>query len=329
MQSFGPPRATTNPYIHMLDEALSHEPDIEHVHFDHKLALVGSYDVLHFHWPETLLVGRTPMRRCARRLYASALLLRLRLMGTKVVRTVHNVQLPTGLSRWEHWFLQGVEDQTAYRIALNEFTTVPEQQWSCVIAHGHYIDWFADVARVDPRGDALGFVGLIRQYKGVEHLMGVFHQTRLALPGTVLRIAGNPTSDSMRDEVQRLAGVDDRVELDLRYLSEEDFATSIMRVRGVVLPYRFMHNSGAVLAVLSLRRPVLIPDNAPNRALSQEVGRGWIHVFQDDLTASDLIDFHDALATPPARLPNLSARDWSDAGRLHARAYFAASSRYA
>ena len=85
MQSFGPPRATTNPYIHMLDEALRREPDIEHVNFDHKFALLGSYDVLHFHWPEALLAGTTPLKRYARMMFASALLFRLRVTGTPVV----------------------------------------------------------------------------------------------------------------------------------------------------------------------------------------------------------------------------------------------------
>ena len=41
----------------------------------------------------------------------------------------------------------------------------------------------------------------------------------------------------------------------------------------MVLPYRQMHNSGAVLAALSLDRPVLVPAT-DQRGLGAEVGPG-------------------------------------------------------
>ncbi|WP_199711300.1 glycosyltransferase [Tessaracoccus antarcticus] len=328
MQSFGAPRPTTNPYIHMLDESLAKEPGIEHLRFDYKRALLGKYDVLHFHWPETLLGGTTRPKRLVRALLASALLLRLRWGKVTVVRTVHNVELPSGISRWERWFLQGVEDHTSYRIALNQHSASFGQR-SCVIPHGHYIDWFAGVPPVEAEDDTLGFVGLIRQYKGVESLIGAFKGTLESLPDTILRICGNPTSELMRQEVESLAREDSRIILDLRYLSEEAFATAIMGMRGVVLPYRFMHNSGAVLAALSLGRPVLVPDNEMNRDLASEVGPGWIHHFSDDLTPGDVIAFREAVSALPVEPPRLGARGWADAGRRHAEAYATASRRRA
>src|SRR5699024_7660440 len=54
MQSFGPPRPTSNPYIHMLDESLAHTPDLIHQRFGRARAFFGRYDAIHFHWPETL-----------------------------------------------------------------------------------------------------------------------------------------------------------------------------------------------------------------------------------------------------------------------------------
>lgn len=327
MQSFRTPRATTNPYIHMLDTALGEERGIEHLRFDRKRALFGKYDVLHFHWPETLLDGTSPLKVVAHKVYASALLIRLRLSKITVVRTVHNVALPKGISRWERWFLKGVEKQTDYHITLNEQTVSPNPDRSCVIPHGHYIDWFSNVAKVDAELDTLGFVGLIRRYKGVETLIEAFEHTRGKLPNTTLRICGNPTSDGMREEVERLSRNDVRVQLDLRYLSEEDFAKSIMQMRGVILPYRFMHNSGAVLAALSLDRPVLVPDNDMNRTLSVEVGPGWVHFFHDDLTPEDIVAFREAVAILPDEPPRLNARGWSDVGLRHAQAYLRAAGR--
>ena len=57
MQSFRNPRATTNPYITMLDRALADELGSGHLRFSWLRALFGRYDVFHWHWPEAKLQG--------------------------------------------------------------------------------------------------------------------------------------------------------------------------------------------------------------------------------------------------------------------------------
>lgn len=321
MQSFGVPRATSNPYVHMLDQSLSANRRIEHLRFDRVRAMTGSYEALHFHWPETLLGGSTPLKRFARRLYASALLLRLRASKIAVVRTVHNVELPNGISSWERWFLQGIENRTDYRIRINAQTAPSADGPSTLILHGHFIDWFDGMPKEEAEECTLGFVGLIRRYKGVEALVEAFAETKSALPQATLRISGNPTSPSIAEEIRALAAADDRVQLELQYLSEPEFARAVTRSRGVILPYRFMHNSGTVLAVLSLGRPVLVPDNAMNRALATEVGEGWVYFFKEDLSAHDIEDFMGSLEASPPAPARLDARSWADAGDKHADAY--------
>jgi glycosyltransferase involved in cell wall biosynthesis len=155
----------------------------------------------------------------------------------------------------------------------------------------------------------------------VEDLIRVFRETAESAPQLRLRIAGNPTSPELAEEVRADAAADGRIELDLRYLSEPDFARAVMRSSGIVLPYRFMHNSGTVLAALSLDRPVLVPRTAVNEALSDEVGPGWITMFDGELSASDLLAFAEAIRTLPAGAPDLSARNWDRAGVAHRDAF--------
>ena len=57
----------------------------------------------------------------------------------------------------------------------------------------------------------------------------------------------------------------------------------------VVLPYHQMHNSGSVLAALSLDRSVLVPDSEFNRSLAEEVGPGWVVTYDGDLTAESIL----------------------------------------
>jgi hypothetical protein len=93
----------------------------------------------------------------------------------------------------------------------------------------------------------------------------------------------------------------------------------------VVLPYKAMHNSGALLLALSLDTPVLAPDNEVNRHLAEEVGDGWLHLFEGTLTIEDLERTLKAVAATPTRgRPDLSAREWPESAALHAAAFRAA-----
>lgn len=321
MQSFGQPRPTSNPYIHMLDEALDADPKLDHRRFDRRHALVGRYDAIHFHWPETLLGGSTPAKRLARRMYATALLARLFFARTTIVRTAHNLDLPSGLSRWDRWFLENIDRRTDFYIRLNEETPTRPGVPSTVIPHGHYRDWFASVSKLPADSESIGFVGLVRRYKGVETLIEAFRSTRGSLPSWRLRISGNP-SPGLAPEVQALAAPDERISLELGYLSEEHFAQAIMRSGGIVLPYRAMHNSGTALAALSLDRAVLVPRNTVNEALSEEVGAGWVHMFDETLSAADLTRFAEELErNAPVGTPHLDGRGWAVTGARHRQAF--------
>lgn len=325
MQSFGRPRPTSNPYIHMLDKALTDAAGLDHMRFDRRTALFGRYDAVHFHWPETLFGGQTSIKRALRRLYATAFFTRLFLSrGIAVVRTVHNVDPPKDVPPWERRLLERVERRTDFRILLNGESGRGVDGPTAVIPHGHYRDWFADIPAGEARASTLGFVGLVRRYKGVEHLISVFQQTSSDHPDMRLLIAGNPTSAEIADEVRALAASDDRIDLDLRYLPEEEFARAVMSVQAVVLPYRFMHNSGTVLAALSLGRAVLVPDNEVNAALAREVGDGWVFTYDGDLDADDLERFWCGTRTVRAGEPDLSSRGWAQTGARHLEAYRAA-----
>lgn len=321
MQSFKEPRVTTNPYIVQLDRALGARDDLVHLRLSRPRALLGRIDVLHLHWPETLIAGSAPWKRFLRRCYLRVLLAKARIAGTAIVRTTHNVEIPGDSTPAERRLLERIEQRADLRILLTPQTPLQWESPTRVIPHGHYVDWFAEVPRVDATPDLFGFVGLVRRYKGVEGLVEAFRRTAGEAPRMRLRISGNPTSASLAREIRELAQADPRIELDLRFLSERDFATAVMSASGIVLPYRFMHNSGSVLAALSLARPVLVPRTAVNEALAEEVGPGWVHMFDSDLTPGDLLAFREVVSAGVAGTPDLSGRDWSHTGEDHVRAY--------
>lgn len=320
LQGFPPQRATTNPYLVMLAESLEKQSDVEVINFSWVTALTAKYDVYHTHWPENLGQSKSRIKQLVRQLLTVAFLIRLKVLRIPVVRTVHNLERPSDLSWSQHRILDFFDHVTSGRVTLNRFTPTDDRLPASLIPHGRYTEWFSQFPTAQSEPGILSFVGLVRRYKGIEQLIESFEQT--ADPTLELRISGNPTSSEMAHSLQAKAAGDPRITLDLRFLSEEIFAKKITEAELVVLPYKFMHNSGGALAALSLGRPVLVPDNEVNRDLSVEVGEGWVHLFSE---APDIEDIQQTLqkirTSPPTSAPNLSARNWDVAGTKHHELY--------
>ncbi len=321
LQSFRGVRPTTNPYLALLVDSLP--STVVTLPFSWRLALIGRWDVAHLHWPEHLMRGRRAPRTWLRRALYAAFLLRLGLTGRPLVRTIHNATAHETGSRVETLLLECTDRATTLAILLNPTTEVWADVPCRVIVHGHYREWFSRFPPTPPTPGRLANVGLIRPYKGVEELLVAFAST----PGDdrSLVVAGSPTSESIAQRVRELASVDARVTARLSYLDDEALAHEVHAAQLIVLPYRSMHNSGALLLALSLDRPVLVPRSAVTEAIADEVGHDWVRTFDGTISADEL---DDALVWAAARAiddrPDLSAREWGPIGAAHAEAYSAA-----
>jgi glycosyltransferase involved in cell wall biosynthesis len=321
LQSFPRPLPTTNPYLVLLAEQLRAE-GVTVLAFSWRTALLARYDVYHSHWPEILVTGRTPMRKLARQLLAVLFLLRLWATRRPIVRTVHNIERPEGLGWRERILLDWIDRQTALRIRLNVHTVIPEGQPFETIPHGHYRDWFARYPRSAPVRGRLGYAGLIRRYKGVETLLAAFEGAADSDTDLTLRVGGKPSSEELAEAVRRAADTDSRISAVLEFLSDGQLVEILTASELAVFPYRFMHNSGGALAALSLDVPILVPRNAVNEDLAVEVGPGWVHFFDTEVTSADLLRaLADARGTHRSARPNLDAREWPQAAALHIAAY--------
>ncbi|MGN6427590.1 MAG: glycosyl transferase [Leifsonia sp.] len=319
LQSFPEPRATTNPYIVMLAQAIRAQGDAELLTFSWRTALTRRYDVFHIHWPEILVEGRTPLRALVRQLLTALLLVRLAVLRIPVVRTVHNLELPEGINRRQRFLLGRFARLTTLRITLNPLTPLPEGAEAVTILHGHYRGWFEGVPRRSTVPGRLGYFGLIRRYKNVEGLVAAFR----GLPRDAsLQIGGRPSTPELAADITALAAGDERISLSFGFLTDEELVAIATAAQLVVLPYREMHNSGGTLAALSLDRPVLIPDNDVNRALAAEVGEAWVRRYPGELTTEVLLHALEAVRDdPPTGRPDLSAREWTAVGAEHVGAY--------
>ena len=326
LQSFPVPRPDTNPYTSLLERSLRAQPGLTSLNFTWRTALFGRYDVFHAHWPEILVNGHSPVKKLVRQALFVLFLLRLTVRRTAVVRTVHNVGLPSGISRREVWLLGLFERVTTMRIRLNPLTEMPAGSEFATIPLGHFRDWYTGIPTSAVQRGRLCYYGTIRRYKGVEGLITAFRglsdASAPAPEGVTLVVAGRPSTPDLAATMVELAGGDPRITLDLRGLSDTEVVELATSSELVIMPYRFMHNSAAVLTVLSLDRPLLVPDNEVNRMLSDETGPGWLHLYRDELSADDLLKaLQEVRDHPPAARPNLDARGWTQAAISHAQAY--------
>ncbi|MGA7204620.1 MAG: glycosyltransferase [Specibacter sp.] len=322
LQSFPEPRPTTNPYLVMLARALRAEPAVTVLNFSWRTALTGRYDVFHVHWPEIMVTGGQAHKRLARQVMFVVLLGRLALTGIPIVRTRHNLELPEGLTPVQRLLLACFERRTTLVIRLNALT--PETGLAATIVHGHYRDWFAPYPRPEAVPGRFAYAGLIRRYKGVEGLLGAF--AALHGPDLSLTVGGKPSGPELAQALTLASRDDPRISLDLRFLPDEDFVHAVSESELVVFPYTFMHNSGGVLAALSLDRSVLVPDNEVNRRLAREVGPDWFSFFDGTLGAADLRNAleqasHRGRRPGRAARPDLDNRSWDHAAADHLAAY--------
>ena len=318
LQSFRGNRETTNPYLIQLVESMP--GDVVTRYFTWRSALFGSIDVIHVHWPELMLRGSTGVKTLARQILMALLMLRIRTTRTVLVRTLHNVEAHEVGGVVERALQALVERSTSASIRLSAATPAPAWGTVVTILHGHYRRWF-EAYEVPPAlpGRLLTF-GLIRPYKGIDLLLNAF--SSIDDPAISLEIVGRPTTSEIGLAVETSAARDARVHTILQFIDDKQLAEQVGQAALVVLPYRFMHNSGAAVLALSLARPVLVPDTLTMRELSNEVGEGWVTTFAAPLTTGSLQSaLREVAIADRARVPDLTAREWPAIGIAHRDTY--------
>jgi beta-1,4-mannosyltransferase len=324
------PRGGQNPFAEQFARSLeSHGAHVDN--FDFRRAFLGRYDVVHLHWPESHL--RTPSRlrsllKHARFALACAW---WRARGTRIVWMLHNLQPHEGdfrFSAWlfRTWFIASVTHVIALtRSGLEEAGQrypALRSKPAAIVPHGHYRDAYAappprDVCRrqLNLRPDAFTyvFVGNVRPYKNVPQLIGAFRA--LDAPDTQLVVAGIPVFGANAEELQALAGSDERIALRLEYVADERLPLYLGAADVVVLPFRSVLNSGSTLLALSFDRRVLAARTGSLPELQAKVGASWLRLYDGDLTPERLQEMRDQPVADYGERPDLSAFEWDAIAR--------------
>jgi beta-1,4-mannosyltransferase len=292
-------------------------------------AFRGEYDVLHVHWPEKALTNGSWIWRVAGATVGLAILAAAHAHGARVVWTAHNAQPHESRHpRLERWFWAAFVrrvDAVIHPSAAGQHaveTRFPElaARPHAVVPIGHFRGTYPDtISRDDARASlaipdgarVVAFLGLVRPYKNVPHLVRTVRHLPASAGDVVLLVGGAPNTRGLAADVRAAAGGDPRVRLRLENVPDEEVQRYFRAADLVVLPFKEITNSASALLALSFDRPILVPARGAMAELRALAGRDWVWTYEGELTPACLADALDwAVKRPRIPFPRLDAFEW-------------------
>jgi glycosyltransferase involved in cell wall biosynthesis len=317
-----------NPYTSLLYDHIG--PFVRDVTDYHHFRLMPKHvDIIHLHWPDLAISGKSLPRVIARSLLLLSRLAIAKLRGAKIVWTVHNLTPHDRSNRfvsWVYWkiffylvdgaIFLSVPARSAALAALPALRSKP----SVVIPHGHYKPVLSDADYIrDKTGVRAKYrlpqdrfiylhFGQVRDYKNVEALVEEF--LALSERDALLLIAGSVGSSDVRKQwLTQIAATHGEIRVDLRHIPEDVLFEYLEACDLVVLPYKRILNSGSAMMALSAGRPVLAPNIGSIPEIADHVGRDWLITYEGPFNRHVLAAARRA-ATEIRRPVDLGYFDW-------------------
>ncbi|MEM9156200.1 MAG: glycosyltransferase [Cyanobacteria bacterium P01_F01_bin.33] len=203
---------------------------------------------------------------------------------------------------------------------------------SKVIFHGHYRSVYPNhLSRSECRQQlelpehctVLSFMGSIRPYKNVPHLLDQF--SHIDSPDLKLLIAGSGKDETLLTEIRERASKDNRVRLDIGFVPAERLQVYLNASDLVVLPFQNILNSGSTLLALSFDRPVLVPDCGSLPELQSHLGEQWVKLYRGELTAqtiAEAVEWAKSISERPERHVDFRDYEWDQIAMNTAAFYY-------
>jgi beta-1,4-mannosyltransferase len=239
----------------------------------------GARVVLHLHWLYKVLERVTDPEEAFRRVGAFETELdRLLERSVAIAWTVHNV-LPhdAALPEAELALRRSVAARASAIHVMAEATEailapdLPLQPERVLhVPHPAFTGVYPDVVdrmqarsvlRISPTTPAIGLVGALRPYKGLSELLDALPALAIRRPGIRLVVAGAVGAASDMEETVDRAIADPGVLIHPGHVPDDRIQDLLRGIDAVVLPYRRVLNSAALLLALGFGLPVVFPSD--------------------------------------------------------------------
>jgi len=301
-------------------------PDVRVVKFSWKTAFFGTWDVLHLHWPESLIRASSVTKTWIKYALFAMLVGRVFFSHRSALWTVHNESPHERGKRMESWLLDLWSKVAARRVYLYPSVT-PRDASSRYIPFGdysHVAGRYTSRAPSPRDPNRVLLFGLLRPYKGIEQLVAAFENLARESPDSRLAIMGRPIDEKYGVEIAQQVSGNGSIEFRGQLLEYVDLVGQIQRSGFVVLPYRRMYNSGAALLALSCGTPILVPSSPTMTDLLSEAGPEWVRLYEGDITSEILGSaINHFLSTSNEREGSsaLHGRSWPEVAEQYAVVY--------
>jgi glycosyltransferase involved in cell wall biosynthesis len=235
-------------------------------------------DILHLHWPHGFIVAGSSSKTI---LIASRFLVELlivKLLGIKIVWTVHNLlgherrhpRLELFFSRiFVRLYDQLIVHCSFAQEAVIQTYRLPDRFKAKinVIPHGHYLNSYENKLTQEEARARMGlgknesvflYFGRIRPYKGVFQLIDTFR--KLESPRARLFIVGRPANEAIEAALKERSHLDNRISTFLQFIPDREIQLYMNAADVVVLPFQDILTSGSALLAMSFSKAVIIPN---------------------------------------------------------------------
>ncbi len=227
-------------------------------------------DILHLHW-------LPPFKRNSKTILFLFKLCILRIIGIKLVWTVHNLRPHESVSLKSDWLIAKFVTALANAIIVHGSTAKEEvvsafnlknNKKIFVIPHGNFIDQYKNTvdstsarARLNIADSKLVllFLGKIRPYKGVLQLIDAFKTLKADELNVELIIAGSPSNDDFSNTLKlKIAGVKG-IRYKPGFVPQNEIQLYMNACDVAVFPYQQILTSGSVILAMSFARACVAP----------------------------------------------------------------------
>lgn len=270
-----------NPYQRLLANSLLKE-GVE-VIFISTFSLLGLFkklknnwkpDVLHIHWPHKYIMSNNLIFSIIKSILFLISLWILKFYRVRLIWTVHNlISHESEFKNVEIFFTNLLAKLCDKLIAhskfasneVNKFYKIKKSKIE-IIFHGNYIGQYENIiskekARVILGIDLKNFIflsfGQIRKYKGLPNLVESFFQ--LSSIHKFLFIVGKPSSIVMKEYLEKKCARNINSRFIPEFIKDEKIQIYMNSADVIVLPYKSILTSGAIILAMSFKRPIIAP----------------------------------------------------------------------
>jgi glycosyltransferase involved in cell wall biosynthesis len=253
-------------------------------------------DVLHIHWPHPFLLASSRGKTILKSSSFIGELIILKLFGIKIVWTVHNIISHESKFKPLEVFFTNLLSRLCNRIIVHSSSAKNEvvkmykiRDFSIiVIAHGNYIDCYENMIdkakarkqlHLSSEDVIFLYFGKIRPYKGVLELIDAFK--RLEQSQAKLLLIGKPLNTEVANDMVKKCTKDERIRTVLKFIPDDELQIYMNAADIVVLPYKNILTSGAVILAMSFGKPVIAPSIGCIQDVLDKTG-SFLYVTSDD-----------------------------------------------